>query len=217
MFGSCLLMSAGGWAGDLSTYRDFQFGTDLATVAKQAREDPAQAQTIHVRPALIQELVWRPQLTGPSSQTEADKDVIFSFYDGQLFRITIEYDRYEIDGLTADDLIEAISARYGSATKPAAVVDSAPAIYGDREQVLAQWQDSQYRFELIRFSPGSDFKLVGVSKKLEAPAQAASIESARLDAEDAPQREAARIAKEAEAEQARLNKARLANKAKFKP
>ena len=214
---SVLTISGGLSAEDLSTYRNFQFGTDLATVAKQAGEDAAQVTVIHARPVLMQELAWRPQLTGPSSQTEAAKDVIFSFYDAQLFRITVEYDRYEIDGLTADDLISAISAKYGRATKPAVAVDSAAVSYGDHEQVVAQWQDSQYRFELIRFSYGSDFKLVGVSKKLEAPAQAAILESARLDAADAPQREAARIAKGAETEQARLDKARLANKAKFKP
>jgi len=210
-------MSAAGWAGDLSTYRNFQLGTALATVAKQAGEDPSQAKVIHVRPVLIQELAWRPQPAGSSSQTETAKDVVFSFYDGQLFRIKVDYDHYQIDGLTTDDLVEAISAKYGSATKPPVPVNSAATSYGDHEQVLAQWQDSQYRFELIRFSYGRDFKLVGILKNLEASAQAATIEAARLDAEDAPQREAARIARQDETERARLDKARLANKAKFRP
>jgi hypothetical protein len=212
-----LAMSAGASAGDLSTYRGFEFGTNLAVVAKQAGADPSQAKVIHMRPVVIQELEWRPQPNGSSPQTEAAKDVVFRFYDGQLFRITVDYDRYEIDGLTTDDLVDAISTRYGSATKPAARIGAPPVGYDDHEEVLAQWQDSQYRFDLIRFSYGRDFKLVGVSKTLEAPARAAMVEAARLDAQDAPQREAARIAKEAEAERARLDKTRLANKAKFKP
>jgi hypothetical protein len=62
-------MPTAAWAGDLSTYRNFQLGTDLATVAKQAGEDPSQANVIHRRPALIQELEWRPQ-SGSTSQAD---------------------------------------------------------------------------------------------------------------------------------------------------
>jgi hypothetical protein len=58
---------------------------------------------------------------------------------------------------------------------------------------------------------------VGTLKSLEASAEAATIEAVRLDLQDAPEREAARVAKEDETERARLDKARLANKAKFKP
>ena len=48
-------------AGDLSKYRDFQIGTDLATIAGQVQMDPSQAKVNHRRPALIQELDWRVQ------------------------------------------------------------------------------------------------------------------------------------------------------------
>jgi hypothetical protein len=60
--------------------------------------------------ALMQELQWRPQPLGTSSQTESAKDVVFSFYEGKLFRIVVDYDRYETEGLTADDFVDAISA-----------------------------------------------------------------------------------------------------------
>lgn len=116
----CGVMSAATVAGDLSKYRNFQLGTDLSIVAKQAGADPSQAKVIHRRPALIQELEWRPRPLGPSSQAEAANQVVFSFYDGELFQIAINYDRYEIEGLTADDLVEAISATYGTAATPAA-------------------------------------------------------------------------------------------------
>ena len=211
------VMPAAASANDLSKYRNFQLGTDLPTVAKRAGANPSQAKVIHRRPALIQELEWRPQTPGSSSQTEAAKDVVLSFYDGQLFRIVINYDRYETEGLTPDDLVEAISATYGVAVKPTAPAKAAPGHYGDQEEVLAQWQDSRYRFDLIRSSYGPTFKLVGVLKKLEAPAQAASIEAARLDDNEAPQREADRIAKEDETERTRLEKARVVNRSKFRP
>ncbi len=203
-------------ADDLSKYRGFQFGTDLPTVAPQAGADPSQAKVIHSRPALIQELEWRPQSHGVSPQTEPVKSVVFSFYAGDLFRIVVDYDRYETEGMTADDFVEAISSTYGTADKPTVSAKVAQS-YGDGEEILAQWQDPQYRFELLRYSYGPTFKLVGVSKKLEAPAQAATMEAKRLDDQEAPQRDAARLASEEGATKAKLEKAKLANKPKFRP
>ncbi len=204
-------------AGDLSKYRNFQLGTDLSTVAKQAGANPSEAKVIHRRPALIQELEWRPQRLGSSSQTETAKEVVFSFYDGELFRIVVDYDRYETEGLTAADFVDAISATYGPAARPTAPAKVAPGSYVDQEEILAQWQDSQYRFDLIRSSYGPAFRLVGVIKRLEAPAQAATLEAKRLDDQEAPQRDAARIATEEEAAKTKLEKARLVNRPKFRP
>ncbi len=119
MFGA---MASVATAQDLSKYRNFQFGSGLSTVAKQAGMNPSEAKAIHTRPALIQELVWRPQPVGSSSHTEPAK-------------------------LTADDLVEAISTTYGISTKPAAPVRVLPPGYGEREEVIAQWQDPQFRFQ----------------------------------------------------------------------
>ena len=213
----CGVMSAATLAGDLSRYRGFQLGTDLTTVAKEAGANPSQAKVIHRRPALIQELEWRPQPLGSSSQTEPAKGVVFSFYDGELFRIVVDYDRYETEGLTADDFVDAISATYGPAAKPTVPAEVAPGRYGDQEEVLARWQDSQYRFDLIRSSYGPNFKFVGVIKRLEGAVQAATLEAKRLDDQEAPQRDAARLASEVEAAKTKLEKARLVNKPKFRP
>jgi hypothetical protein len=210
-------LPAGTLAADLSKYRDFKFGTDLPTVAKQAGSDAAQATLIHQRPAVIQELSWRPQLLRSSTEAEAAKEVVFSFFNGKLFRIAIDYDRYQTEGMTADDLVTAISASYGTAAKPGGSRDATPGRYGDQEELLAQWQDSQYRFDLIRSSYGPGFKLVGVTKAVEEPYKAAIVESARLDEKEAPQREVERTAKEGEIARASLEKARQANKPKFRP
>src|SRR6185437_4101236 len=122
--------------------------------ARQADVEPSEAKVIHSRPALIQELEWRPQFLGSSSQTEPAQAVVFTFYDGKLFRIAVDYNRYETEGLTADDLVDAISATYGPAAKPAVPANVAPTSYGNQPEILAQWQDSEYRFDLIRFSYG---------------------------------------------------------------
>ena len=209
--------SAATLAADLSQYRSFRFGADLSTVAEHAGVNPSQAKVIHRRPALIQELTWYPQPLGPSSRTEPAKEVVFSLYNGELFQIVVEYDRNETEGLTVDDFVNAISGTYGPAAKLTAPVKVAAGSYGDQDEILAQWQDSQYRFDLIRSSYRPTFRLVGVMKRLEASAQAATLEAKRLDDQEAPQRDAARIASEEEAAKTKLEKARLVNKLNFRP
>ena len=99
----CGVMSAATVAGDLSKYRGFQFGTDLAAVANQAGVSASEAKVIHSRPALIQELAWRPQSLGQAPQPESASEIVFSFYNGELYRIVVHYDRYETEGLTTED------------------------------------------------------------------------------------------------------------------
>lgn len=211
------VMPAATFTADLSKYRDFQLGTDVSTAAKQAGEDPSEAKVIHSRPALIQELEWHPQPLGPSSQTESAQDVVLSFYNGELYEVLVNYDRHETEGLTSDDVVEAISAVYGIAAKAPASAKSDQGIYGEQEEVVAQWQDPKYRFELVRLSFGPSFRLIGVLKRLEAPVQAAILEAKRLDDQEAPQRDAARLASQEEAARGELEKARLLNRPKFRP
>ncbi len=45
----------------LPRYREFQFGMNLLSVAKQADMNPSEARVIQQRPAAIQELEWRLQ------------------------------------------------------------------------------------------------------------------------------------------------------------
>jgi hypothetical protein len=202
---------------DLSRYRSFQLGTDLPAVAKQVGASPTQAKAIHTSPALIQELEWRPQPLGLSSKTDPVQDVVFSFYNGTLFRIAINYDRYETEGLTSGDFIEAISAKYGIAEKLTPPANAVEGLYGDRDEIVARWQDSQNCFDLIRSPYGPSFRLIGVLKRLQAPAQAAIAEAKWIEDQEAPQRDAALITDEKEAERVKLEQSRLANKTKFRP
>jgi hypothetical protein len=205
-------------AGDLSRYRDFQIGMDLPTIAGQANMKPSQAKVIHRRPALIQELEWYPQPLGPSPQAESVREVVFSFYNGELYRMVIEYDRHKTEGLRAEDFIEAVSATYGIATRVAAEI-ILPSIYGNNEtlEVLARWEDAQYSLNLVRFSHQPSLTLVALSKRLDTLARAAVIEAIRLDAQEAPQREIELQKKQEEENRVQQEKARLVNKPSFRP
>jgi hypothetical protein len=212
-----LLSAVPAWvnASDLATYRTFKFGTDTATVAKQIGVDPSRMKVVHARPALIQELQWRPGGLGHTTGPDTVQDLVFTFYEGDLYQITASYDRRGTEGMRVDDLIEAISVAYGAVT-PARTATPLVRGYEGSDEVVAQWQDELHRYDLIRSAYGPTFRLVGTEKKLNALAQAAIVEATRLDDGEAPQREAARLAHEEEAAASRLNKARRANKPKFR-
>jgi hypothetical protein len=178
---------------------------------------PSQAKPIHSRPALVQELAWRPQSLGPSPKAESVEGVSFSFYNGTLFLIAVKYDRYATEGLTTEDFVDAISATYGPPAKLPPPVKAVKESYGDQEETVARWEDPQYRFDLHRASYGPTYTLVGMLKSLEVQVQAANVEAKRLDDLEAPQRDAARAEAEQNVKTAILEKARLVNKAKFRP
>src|SRR5512135_509896 len=176
-------------AQDLCGYRGFQFGTNLVAVAKQTDMKPSEAKLLHQRPAIIQELWWYPQLGSSSLSMEPVREVVFSFYNGELFRMVINYDQDRTDGLTDEDMVDAISAKYGIAARPVAtvVLFSSSQVYNDSQKVIARWQDAQYSFNLFRYFYQPAFGMVAFSKQLDTLAQAAVVEAFRLDKEEAPQ------------------------------
>jgi hypothetical protein len=207
-------------AQDLSNYRGFRLEMNLQAVAKQANVKPSEAKVIYQRPAVIQELEWRPQSSSSSSaQADPVEEVLFSFYNGQLYRIVVNYDEQRTVGLTDEDLIEAISAKYGRPTTPVAqIISSSPSqVYSDSEKVLARWEDSQYSFNLFRFSYGAVPGMLVFSKRLDALAQGAIVEAIRLNTQEAPQREIDRQKQQDDEKRTAGQKARPVNKANFRP
>ena len=187
-------------AQDLSTYRTFSFGMTVADLCKQIDQNPATAAVLHERPALIQELTfWPPQPYSNSLQpAEPLEQILFSFYDGALYRMLMTYDTSATKGLTDEDMIRVVSAKYGTATRPDAVVNfpTNPS-YKTTEKVLARWEDSQYSLNLFRSSGGNTFAIVMFKKQLDAQAGVSIAESVKLEQQEAPQKEAARVQKEA--------------------
>jgi hypothetical protein len=208
------------YAQDLSTYRGFQLGMNLAAVAKRADVKPSEAEVIYQRPAVIQELEWRPSDTYNSSvNVDPVKDVLLGFYNGTLYRIVVHYDQRRTEGLTDNDLIQGISAKYGTPTMPVAkIISSSPSqVYKDSEAVISRWEDSQYSLNLFRSSYGSVPAMIAFSKSLDALAQVAIVDAIRLNEQEAPQREIDRQNKQDEEARAAGQKARPANKANFRP
>ena len=204
-------------ATDLSSYRGFTFGMNLPALAKQAEIKPSEVKVIHQRPELIQELEWQPRrFPGPSAQLDSVDHILFSFYNGQLFRMLINYDRSRTEGLTLDDMIEAISAQFGPANRDAAEVDF-PSAYNKKVTALARWEDEQYAFSLIHSAYQPGFALVALSKRLEALAQTTAAAAMRLDEQEAPQREINRQRIRDDEARLQQDKARLANKPGFRP
>src|SRR5437870_1795540 len=216
----CLaFFSSAGFAQDLSKYRDFQFGMNLDSVAKQVKMKPADAKTRHDRPALLQTLEWdQILLSERAAQIGSARSIRFDFYNGELSRMLVIYNPIETNGLTANDLIEAISTMYGTPTTPGHVVSvSTFTSYEDQEKVLARWDDAQYSYNLYRSSYGNTFGLVAFSKMLDLMMHNASREADRLDKLEAPAKEIEQQKKWADDTRAAQETARTVNKPKFQP
>jgi hypothetical protein len=185
---------------DLSKYRNFSFGTTLASVSKQVDRQPVEAEVIHQRPALIQELTWYPpQPLGSSRPVEPVEKILFSFNNGELYRMLVTYDSSAIKGLTDEDMIRVVSAKYGIATRPVADVNfPTNPVYRANEKIVARWEDSQYSFNLFRSSASSTFAIVMFDKRLDAQAGVSIAESVQMEQQAAPLNEAARVKKETE-------------------
>jgi hypothetical protein len=221
--GAMLVVASTAQSQQSGQYRQYRLGADLQSVAALAKVSPAGARIVHERPSLIQELEWRqPYMTGgPTiSQSDAVQRIVFTFYDNQLFRLVISYDRQRTNGLTDDDMIQALSAVYGvvvlqsSPTNVPALTSSPLAEFG---APIAQWAGGDYSIGLYRSSFVAEFRVVVTSPRLAALAQTATSEAGRLDELEAPQREVARRLKEADETRTAQEKARLANKATFTP
>jgi hypothetical protein len=205
-------------AAEFSNYRGFQFGTQLAAVAKQAGVKLSEAKVVHQRPAVIQELEWRPRFPFEANATQVDpvRDSLLRFYNGDLFEIVTTYDRYKVQGMTEADMVESLSVTYGTATKPAVEIPYHSS-YGEVAAVLARWEDSEYSYNLIRTGDQASFALILNSKRLNALAQAAIVEAVRLDVLEAPERATALTKKREAEDRILLDKAKSVNMPNFRP
>jgi hypothetical protein len=209
-----------GYAQDLSRYRDLRLGMDLTAVAEQGDIKASEVRLICQRPAVLQELEWQYQNRFSSSpQTDPVNGILLDFYNGELFRILVSYNPYRTEGLTDEDIIESISAEYGTPTGPTGTISvySSSHLSSQDETIIAHWEDSQYSLNLFRSGYKSTPGMLIFSKRLEPIAQAAMVEASRLDAQEAPQREIDRQRKQDEEKRINEQKVRPANRANFRP
>lgn len=210
-------------AQDLTAYRSVHLGDSVEDVLASTGAAVHDVRLRNQRPALIQEL--DSPLGGLGTPTAMMLDPVrrvrFSFYNDQLYRIAVSYDRLRIDGLTDADLIESLSTAYGTAlTSPAAKLlrhSESPEVSDRQQGVVARWEDSDHSIVLIRGGYLEPLTLVMLAKQVANDARRAGTEATRLDLEERPEREAAKARQDAEDARLAQEKARPANKAAFKP
>ncbi len=202
-------------AQDLSKYRHFTIGMSLTRVLDRTDQKMADVRVIYSRPVRIQELTWwPPNPPGASFQSDTVEQILLSFYNGELYKISVTYDRTSTEGLTAEDMVKSISAKYGPATNIMLVTDSAKIDRFDvRQRPVATWEDEQYSFNLVRSSFTDRLGLTVYSKRVNAAAELAIADAVKLDEQEGPQREAERQKKQSDD----LETARQKNRKVFRP
>ena len=209
-------------APSVAQYRNFAMKSDLTTVSAAAGIDSSGVKVVHQRPALLQDLEFTPSrwISGAtSSSTDPVEEMVFSFYNDQLFRIVIDYARDRTEGMTDVDMVEAIAAVYGTPGKrvPGAA-RVASQVEDESGSPVARWGTAGGTVVLYRTSIYSErFRLIVTDSGLERLARKAEIEASRLDEQEAPQREIARQKKERDDARAGAAKARIVNKGVFRP
>ncbi|MFZ0978135.1 MAG: hypothetical protein WAN23_01925 [Candidatus Acidiferrales bacterium] len=183
----------------LSKYRNFSLGMRLTELSKQVNATPDEVIVVHHSPALIQELTsWPLPPYQSTSPAESVQEILFSFYNGALYKMVVTYESSATEGLTAEDMTRALSAKYGVATLPIAEANPTAISYGSPAEPVAFWQDSQYLVTLSRSPLSKTFQLVMLSKQMNGQAETAIAEAVTQESEDAPQKEVARLKKEAD-------------------
>jgi hypothetical protein len=205
-----------------SRYREFALGSDLATVSDLAGVSPSKVKTIHQRPAVLQDLEWRPSrwnVGSTAASTDPVEQIVFSFYNDQLFRVVVDYAHDRTEGMTDADMIEAISATYGAPVKRIPGAGRvASQVEVESGLAVARWGDDGRAVVLYRASSYREvFRLIVTDPALDDLARKATTQAVRLDEREAPNREIARQKKERDDGRAAAEKARLANKAVFRP
>jgi hypothetical protein len=217
-----VLLTHGVQGQGVAQYRNFALGSNVATVATLTNVAALEAKTIHQRPALLQDLEWRPSrwIRGSTAaSTDPVDHIVFSFYNDQLFRVIVDYSPDRTAGMTYGDMIEAISTVYGTpARRASGAARVAPRVETERGSPLAQWGDATYAVVLYRrLSYQEGFTLIVTESALDDLARKAAIQAVRLDEQEAPSREVARQKQERDDRRAASDKARVANKAAFRP
>ena len=203
-------------------YRNFELRSDLAAVSTLAGIASSGAKMIHQRPSMLQDLEWRPArwlVASTLASTDPVEQIVFSFYDDQLFRVVVDYARDRTEGMTDADMIEAISAEYGTPVKrvPGAA-RVASRLESESGSPVARWGGADHAVVLYRTSSYREgFRLIVTEPALDALAWQAAIQAMRLDEQEAPRREIARQKKARDDDRAAAEKARSANKGVFRP
>jgi hypothetical protein len=207
-------------AQELARYREYALGARLASVVTLSGAHPFDIETLHERPATIQSVRWRaPYGRAPDPTADSVRELSFSFYDDQLYRIVVTYDRERMEGLTDDDVIGALSTTDGPpapAEARTARLGAPPNLPADA-LIAAQWEDGQSQLTLTRGYYSRQLQLVLVSKMLTEQALAAVTEALALERQEAARRAQEEQEQDAADARAAAERTRTVNKGTFRP
>jgi hypothetical protein len=202
-------------AQDFSKYRGFAIGARLADVLKHADKSLLDINVTYAGSPLLQELTWwPPTLPGISYQPDSVERVLFSFYNGQLYKMSVTYDQAATEGMTTADMVKLVSVKNGPPTN--VVPESNPKLnegYDSEDKPVASWNDEQYSLNLVRSSFSGHFGLLIYSKRVNTEVELAIVEAAKLAKLDGPAKEAERQKKQTDD----LEIARQKNLKQFRP
>jgi hypothetical protein len=202
----------------LSSYRGVALGDSVQTVVERLQLAAADVKVIQERPTTVQEVTWRPHrfVSGATVEPDPLSEIVVTFHAGRVARIAVAYDRERTKGMTDADLRDALESVYGVSmliglpTQPAVNLPS-------ERKTIGRWQDAETLLLLWRGEYPNRIGITITSVAGDAAFQQAIADGTTLHAAEAPARDLARRTAEAAAIQARDEKTRLENKAKFKP
>jgi len=204
-------------------YRDFQLGASVASITTLTETRTADVTLVHERPVLMQELRWIPSSFGTAGRSRSRgsglQQIVFSFYENQLYRLMVDYERSETKGMIDRDMVDAISAVYGQPSS-SRISDEGTETRGSEavaSRLVARWNGPGYAVAVSRWAYGGAWRLVVESTPLAALARTADAQAAALDIQDGPQREADRARREQRGKDDAEAAARSANRATFLP
>ena len=203
-------------AQDLTRYRAYTLESSLESVLAAGSARPSDISVVHQRPAVIQELTWRPSYADSRSDpVDPVRQIVFSFCDNALYQVLVGYDATRTDGLSNQDIIYALTVTYGAPMRSSS--RNRPLDAPSNTVVLAQWESDVSSLTLLRAVYSAEFQLLLTSKALGTRARGAIREATRLDIAQAPRREIEQRQKDAAEAAATLAKVHAKNKAAFRP
>jgi hypothetical protein len=202
-------------AQDLSKYREFALGMNLTTVLKLTNQRLSEVNRTPGVSPILQELTWwPPSASGGPYRSDSVEQILFSFYGGALYKITVTYDQSSTEGLTAEDMVKSITEKYGP---PTMVFQEGGANENNysatREKPVANWEDAQRSLNLVRSAFTNRFGIIIYTKRVNAEVDLAIKEGAIREQQEGPMREAARQKKQTDD----LEVARQKNQKTFRP